>query len=360
MVKDGQITKEGIDLIRKTIAKDATDAELQMLLHLAQRYELDPFSREIMFIKRKVYNSYKQGYDEIPTFLVGRDGFLNIAHRSGQFGGIKTTPNFDERSNLVSATCKVWNKSCPEPIEVTVYLKEYMVIGKDGKGQALWGSKPITMLSKVAECQCLRKAFSISGVYDNAEIESELIKDAKTEIDYLKDGMAISEKLNQPQEAEKFYEETATKILDDLEKCQTDKDVWHIEQNYKQEIGLFNDEERAYIIDMINNRRNELITGNKQEDEILSESAEKAPVIAPNGEKEAVLSAPKSQDAILEEKNAFGQAFLKKAVTELAFCHTRAQVSVFKNKNAQSRLQLLAEQRDYFDEIIKQAFDKTK
>src|SRR3990167_3431162 len=70
MVKEGEITKEGIDLIRKTVAKDANDLELQMFLHLAQRYGLDAFSREIMFIKRKVWNSYKQAYDEIPTFLI--------------------------------------------------------------------------------------------------------------------------------------------------------------------------------------------------------------------------------------------------------------------------------------------------
>src|SRR3990167_2738996 len=268
MVKEGEITKEGIDLIRKTVAKDANDLELQMFLHLAQRYGLDAFSREIMFIKRKVYNSYKQSYDEIPTFLVGRDGFLSIAHRSGQFGGIKTTPDFDEKGNLVSATCKIWNKSCPEPIEVTVYLKEYCAYNKDGKPQALWGTKPITMLSKVAESQALRKAFNFHGVYSPEEMEAEMQKDPQTELGYLKETIKTSEKIHSsPESYDEWSQQIKTDILDDIQSAETAQQLSHVKKQYETDMGRLMDEDRNFIQSEFDNKFQHLVS-DEQEPEI--------------------------------------------------------------------------------------------
>ena len=34
-------TQKGVDLLKKSIAKDATDIELQMFLHLCNQYHLD-------------------------------------------------------------------------------------------------------------------------------------------------------------------------------------------------------------------------------------------------------------------------------------------------------------------------------
>ncbi|MCD6572020.1 MAG: recombinase RecT, partial [Thermoplasmata archaeon] len=76
-----KLTSEQIDLIRKTIAKGATENELKLFIHLSEVYGLDPFKKEIFFIKDR------KGENRIFT---GRDGFLQIAHRSGKFNGMTT------------------------------------------------------------------------------------------------------------------------------------------------------------------------------------------------------------------------------------------------------------------------------
>jgi hypothetical protein len=51
---------------------------------------------------------------------------------------------------------EVWRKDMSHPFEVRVYASEYST------GKNLWKDKPRTMIQKVAEAQCLRRAFSIS------------------------------------------------------------------------------------------------------------------------------------------------------------------------------------------------------
>ena len=68
-------TAEQIEIIRRTVAVDASPAELNMFLHLAAKYDLDPLAREIWFIKTGRRN----------VIMTSRDGYLKIAHTSPQF-----------------------------------------------------------------------------------------------------------------------------------------------------------------------------------------------------------------------------------------------------------------------------------
>jgi phage recombination protein Bet len=368
IISGKEYTKDKINLIRRTVAKDASDDELAMYLHLAKTYELDPFLKEILFMKRKVWNDYKKGYDEVPTMMVTRDGHMSIAHKSGQFGGIKTTPNFDAQGKLLSATCKIWNKSCTEPIEVTVYFKEYCAYKKDGTPQALWGSKPITMLSKVAESQALRKAFNFHGIYSPEEMEAEIQKDTKTELEYMKDTIDVSEKLNaDPAAAEKYAEEIKTKILDDIFASTTTEQLSHIKKQYEADIGRLMDEDRAYILGEFDSQMTNIISGPEieiqgdgkaldrktgQEVEIEAKVPETANVSEIQGKKDPLVE--------LKAREEAGQAFLKTAVAELGLITTKAHLNVFKQKSVQNRMKMLPEQREYFDALLKEKFAKVK
>lgn len=161
--------KEGLDLVKSIVAKDCTETEFKYLFYMASKYGLDPLKKEIWSVKFK---------DKPVMVFASRAGWLKIAHDSGQFDGIETTVEFEKESenNKItyinkakkpySATCVIHKKGCSHSFSETVYFSEY------DKKQALWITMPVTMIKKVAEVQCLRKTFSVSGLYSPDEMPS--------------------------------------------------------------------------------------------------------------------------------------------------------------------------------------------
>ena len=155
-------TEEELNLIKAKVAPDCTDSELKLLLYMSHEYGLDPLLKQIWAVKRSE--------NQPALIFVGRDGMLAIAHRSGHFDGMRSWVEYDERANPIKAFCKVYRNDMSHPFESEVLFKEYEVpIPKSGY-KGLWQTKPSVMLIKVAESVCLRKAFSISGVYDPDEV----------------------------------------------------------------------------------------------------------------------------------------------------------------------------------------------
>jgi phage recombination protein Bet len=151
---DPQAQEKRIALIKAKIAPNATDTEFELLMYMANKFDLDPLIKEIWLVKFGI--SPAQIY-------AGRDGYLKIAHRSGQFDGMKTVVEFKDDKPF-SATCTVWRKDMSHPIESNVLISEYTT------GQNLWKTKPAVMIGKVAESVALRKAFSVSGMYSPDEM----------------------------------------------------------------------------------------------------------------------------------------------------------------------------------------------
>jgi phage recombination protein Bet len=165
-----------IDLVKSMVAKGASDEEFQLMCHMANKYGLDPLAKQIWLVK------YKNAPASIFT---GRDGFLSIGHRTGQFAGMETKVERVEEPIEVQKTrwkdgkavtveikrewqykaiCTVRRKDSEFPFVSEVYEAEYST------AENLWVSKPRTMIGKVAESQCLRKAFDISGLYSPEEM----------------------------------------------------------------------------------------------------------------------------------------------------------------------------------------------
>lgn len=153
------LTQDQIELIKKTVAKDATDDELKMFLHRAKVLGFDPLKPgQIYFVK------YRK--DSPGSIIIGLDGFRTRAARTGKHTGTKRGVLRDEKGQCIGAWCEVFRVDWKEPAREEVSLAEYRV----NYGQ--WQKMPETMIKKVAEVAALRMAFpdELGGVYSDDEM----------------------------------------------------------------------------------------------------------------------------------------------------------------------------------------------
>lgn len=166
----GGFTSAQLQLLKRTIAKDATDDEFKIFAMACNRYGLDPFTNQIHFVKRG-----KDGNGQM-TIQTGIDGYRAIAERSGQLAGISDV-KYDEESEKRNAphpdkaSVCVYRFVNGEKVHFTASArwKEYAPTGKQA---FMWNKMPYLMLGKCAEALALRKAFpnDLSGLYTNEEL----------------------------------------------------------------------------------------------------------------------------------------------------------------------------------------------
>ena len=153
------LTSEQIALVRDTVAKNATNDELQLFLYRCKAMGLDPLKPgQIHFIK------YGNGPG---TIVVGIDGFRARAAATNKHSGTKRGILRDEKGHCVGAWCEVYRADWREPAREEVSLSEY----NTNKGP--WAKMPETMIKKVAEAAALRMAFpdELGGIYTSEEID---------------------------------------------------------------------------------------------------------------------------------------------------------------------------------------------
>jgi phage recombination protein Bet len=156
------ITAEQVELIKTTIAKEATDAELQLFFYDCKRQGVHPLDKLIHFTKRG------GKYTPITSIDFMRQRAAQTNECAGiddaVFSGEPKTPPF-------SATVTVWRlvqgQKCA--FTSTARWSEY----KPEQHDFLWQKMPHVMLGKVAEAAALRKGFPVqlAGLLETAELD---------------------------------------------------------------------------------------------------------------------------------------------------------------------------------------------
>jgi phage recombination protein Bet len=212
-----------IELLKSTVAKGATDTELEQFIYLAQRYNLDPFTNEIWFIKRakKVKQNGNWDYRRLPngeidytgaetTIMTSRDGYLKIGQADPQFKELNSmeirandefsyNPMTKEikheiRANrgAITGAWAICSRKDREPAVIIVDFQEYKnAVGKS----STWDKYPSAMIRKVAEVIVLKRQFNISGLVTREEMAEQYSYNPEPE---RKDITPQPEKIQQP------------------------------------------------------------------------------------------------------------------------------------------------------------------
>ena len=205
------ITPAQVDLIKSQIAVGATDDELKLFLHVADKSGLDPLSRQIYFIKR----SGKM------TIQTGIDGFRAVADRTGQYVG-SSDPVFEDNGKIPAKATVTVNKVVGGVVgnfTATARWEEYY----PGKSQGfMWDKMPHTMLGKCAEALALRKAFpaQLSGLYTGDEMDQagdQGIPNNTKNINPKGGSKQLEETLTQPVVEEPPEEEDSSNLFEDAQ-----------------------------------------------------------------------------------------------------------------------------------------------
>ena len=151
----------------------ASPQELQTLLAIVKNRNLNPFTREVYFIK----------YGNNPAqIVVSKDAFMKRAEQNPNYGGFESGIIYEDEkgelknkkgiilpkgAKLIGGWCEVYRKDRTRPIYREVELSAY------NTGKNWWQKAPGQMIEKVAIVAAVRDTFSedVGGLYTSDEME---------------------------------------------------------------------------------------------------------------------------------------------------------------------------------------------
>ena len=262
-------------VIKSTVAKGASDNELEMFMHLAKEYGLDPFQKEIFF--------WKKGGRV--TTMTSRDGYLKIANQHPAYEGMDSNIIYpgdeleitkkdiklksDSVDNMskkpVGAYAVVYRSDRKIPTKIRVPFQEYF---KANSYKDNWKKYPSAMILKVAESMALKRAFSVSGLVSKEEIgleeQQEQASDVPnfTEEQYIKEEREAVQKESEQSNELSERQQEVMEIIEDGDS--TNDDVIKFLQGMEAKgVDELSDEDYQELLDELSDE-DDMITGQQR------------------------------------------------------------------------------------------------
>jgi phage recombination protein Bet len=156
-----------VTLLRNTLTEPLSDTEHQLFILACDRSGLDPFARQIYWMKR-------EGRLIIEASI---DGFRLTAERTGEYAG-QVGPYW---CGPDGKWLSIWTAGVPTAARVGVLRKDFRkpvwgkaVFAEYDQGGRFWREMPTNQIAKCAEALAFRKAFpsKFSGLYTPEEMVS--------------------------------------------------------------------------------------------------------------------------------------------------------------------------------------------
>lgn len=164
------ITGDQINLIKQTIAAEASDAELALFFYDCRRRGVHPLDKLIHFTKRK--GKY--------TPVTSIDFFRSRAGRTGEHMGTDDAVFTGEpRTDDFAATVTVYRLVQGERCAFTATARWPEYCPEDEKNAFMWNKMPHGQLAKCAESLALRKGFpqELEGLHTIEEMDQSRAAD---------------------------------------------------------------------------------------------------------------------------------------------------------------------------------------
>lgn len=173
--------REQLELLKRTVARGATDDEFRIFVEVCQRRHVDPFSKMVYLVKR--WNS--QTRQEEMALQSSIDYFRLTAERNGKYAG-QVGPEWCGQDGVWkdvwlakdpprAARVGVLRSDFKEPLYAVALWDSYVQKKKDGTVTHFWAAMGPLMLGKCAEALAIRRAFpeDLAGLYTSDEMAGD-------------------------------------------------------------------------------------------------------------------------------------------------------------------------------------------